>query len=294
MKPWHQADMSKVSLAWALLLVCACAQKTPPAKNPPSAQPASKPAAAAPASEIVGEEVNYQADGVSLKGFLAYDKSVSGARPGIVIVHEWWGHNPYVRRRARQLAELGYTALAIDMYGEGKQAAHPDDAKKFMMEVFNNLPMGQRRFEAGLKVLKEHQSVQKDKIAALGYCFGGAVALHMGRAGVDLKGIASFHGNLSTKVPAETGALKGKVIAFTGAEDPFVPLAQVKSFEEEMKNAKANYQLISYPGVKHSFTVKEATEKSKALKLPLVYDEKADKDSFEKLQTFLKDVFSAS
>jgi len=150
-------------------------------------------------ADIVGKEVQYtSSDGVNLKGYLAYDDAVQGQRPGILVVHEWWGHNSYVRKRADMLAREGYIALAVDMYGDGKKAEHPDDAGKFATEVSTNLPMMQSRFNAAWEFLKKQPLADPERIAAIGYCFGGSTVLTMAREGADLKGVVSFHGGLKS------------------------------------------------------------------------------------------------
>ena len=166
------------------------------------------------------KEVTYSNGGEILKGYIAYDDSIKGKRPGVLVVHEWWGHNEYARKRARMLAELGYTALALDMYGDGKQAHHPDEAGKFSGEMAKNLPLAKARFEAAMKFLKEQPNVDANNIAALGYCFGGSVVLQMARLGETLKGVASFHGGLATQTPAQPGKVKAHIISFTGADEP--------------------------------------------------------------------------
>jgi dienelactone hydrolase len=154
--------------------------------------------ATTPQTVVQSQEVTYRAGDTVLKGYLAYDDSIQGRRPGILVVHEWWGHNAYARKRARMLAELGYTALAVDMYGEGKQAAHPGDAGKFASEVKQNLPLAKERFMAAMELLKQQPTVDSTHIAAIGYCFGGGIVLEMARAGLDLDGVVSFHGSLGT------------------------------------------------------------------------------------------------
>ncbi len=240
---------------------------------------------------IQSEEVSYQSDGVTLKGYLAYDDSSSEKRPGVLVVHEWWGHNEYARKRARMLAEMGYTALAVDMYGDGKTADHPKDAKAFMLEVLEHMDTGKARFLAAKDFLEAHKTVEKGKIAAIGYCFGGGMVLGMARAGVDLAGVASFHGSLGAKAPAKKGEIKAKVRVFTGAKDPMSPSEQVQMFEEEMKAAEADYQVVVYPNAKHSFTNPDADAFGTKFDMPLAYDAEADKDSWSKLQDFLKDLF---
>ncbi|MCZ6679207.1 MAG: dienelactone hydrolase family protein, partial [Candidatus Poribacteria bacterium] len=170
-------------------------------------------------ADIHGEPVEYTADNLTLKGYLAYDDSVEDKRPGVLVVHEWWGHNEYARKRARMLVELGYTALAVDMYGDGKQAEHPDDAGKFASEAMRNMDAGKARFVAAMEFLKKHKTTDPEHIAAIGYCFGGGVVLQMARLGVDLDGVVSFHGSLSTSKPAQPGAIKAKILVCHGADD---------------------------------------------------------------------------
>lgn len=248
-------------------------------------------AAGAAHAEVRGHEITYTADGTTLKGYIAYDDKIKGKRPGVLVVHEWWGHNDYARKRARMLAEMGYLALAVDMYGDGKTANHPDDAKKFMMAVTSNMDTLKARFNAGLKYLKGSRIVEPDNIAALGYCFGGAVVLNMARAGTDLKGVVSYHGSLGTGTPAEAGKVKARVMSFTGADDPMIPADQVAAFKAEMEKAGVNYQATVYPGVKHSFTNPDADKYGQQFNMPLAYDAAADKDSWAQTDAFLKEIF---
>lgn len=242
-------------------------------------------------ADIRGEEVSYESGGVELKGFLAYDAAAEGQRPGVIVVHEWWGHNEYVRQRARMLAGMGYTALAVDMYGDGKQAAHPGDAQKFMMEVMGNMEAGKARFEAGMELLKAHATTDSTRTAAIGYCFGGAVVLHMARAGLDLDGVASFHGSLSTQAPAQPGAVRARVLVLHGADDPFVTPEQVEAFKKEMADAEVDMKFIAYPGAVHAFTNPGATEMGEKFELPLAYNEKVDQESWAELDGFLDEIF---
>lgn len=240
---------------------------------------------------VQGEEVEYQANGTVLKGYLAYDDSVKGKRPGVLVVHEWWGHNEYARKRARMLAELGYTALAVDMYGDGKQAHHPEDAGKFSKAVMQDPASARKRFDAARRLLQKHKATDAKRIAAIGYCFGGGVVLHMARAGENLRGVASFHGSLATAVPAAKAKIKAKILVLNGADDPFVPAAQVEVFKQEMKNAGADYKLVSYPGAKHSFTNPDADAFGQKFNLPLAYNADVDKQSWEEMQAFFKKIF---
>jgi dienelactone hydrolase len=243
-------------------------------------------------AEVIGKEVDYRAGDTVLKGYLAYDDGIEGRRPGVLVVHEWWGHNAYARKRARMLAELGYTALAVDMYGEGKQARHPDEAGKFAGEVRKHMDIGEARFMAAMKLLQSQPTVDPDRIAAIGYCFGGGIVLEMARRGVDLDAVVSFHGSLGTDSPARKGAVKVPVLVLTGADDPFVPPEQVEQFRAEMDAAGVDYEIISYPGVKHSFTNPEADTYGKQFGLPLEYNAGADRQSWATMQEFLDEIFS--
>ncbi len=242
-------------------------------------------------AKVVGKNVDYTAQGVTLKGYIAYDNSVKGKRPGIIVVHEWWGLNDYIRKRARMLAELGYTALAVDMYGEGKQAEHPDTAGKFSSEVMKNFDMARARFLAGEELLKKEPTVDPDRIAAIGYCFGGGVVLNMARQGADLKGVVSFHGMLMPVKPAEPGMVKAKILVLHGADDKFTTPEQIQAFKDEMTKAGADYKFIAYPGALHGFTNPEATEYGKKFNIPLAYNKKADIESWNEMKTFLSGVF---
>ena len=242
-------------------------------------------------SDIRGEPVEYIAENVVLKGYLTYDHSVKGKRPGILVVHEWWGHNEYARKRARMLAKLGYTALAVDMYGEGKQAEHPKEAGNFAQEIMQNMHLGRERFMAALDLLRQHETVDTDRIAAIGYCFGGSVVLEMARSGMDLDGVVSFHGGLSTKEPAQPGEVKAKILVCNGADDQFIPPEQIDAFREEMQKARADFRIISYEGAKHSFTNPDADSYAKKFDLPLAYNAGADKKSWSNMQKFLRTIF---
>lgn len=243
--------------------------------------------------EIEGKEVKYSADGVQMNGYLAYDRNISGKRPGVLVVHEWWGLNEYARKRARMLAEIGYTALAVDMYGGGKQATHPDEAGKFSSELMKNFDVAKSRFTAALEFLKKQPSADPERIAAIGYCFGGGIVLNMARQGVDLKGVASFHGSLAAVNPAQVGSVKAKILVLHGADDKFITPEQIESFRQEMKSAGADFQFISYPGAVHSFTNPDADEYAKKFNLALGYNAEADKKSWEELRRFLDRIFKS-
>lgn len=247
--------------------------------------------AATETGNVVTEEVTYQGGGVTMKGYLAYDKTRTGKRPGVLVVHEWWGHNDYARKRARMLANMGYTALAVDMYGDGKQAEHPKDAGKFVQEVIANMDAAQTRFKSAYDLLANHATTDADKMAAIGYCFGGAIVLHMARIGLELDGVASFHGSLGTQTPAQAGKVKAAVFVAHGEADPMVTSEAVAAFKKEMTDAKVDFRFESYPGAKHGFTNPGATELGKKFEIGLAYDENADKTSWAQMQQFFDKIF---
>jgi len=247
---------------------------------------------ASPAKDIRTEQIDYEANGVKLKGFVAWDANQPGPRPGVMVVHEWWGQTDYIRSRARMLAKLGYTGFAVDMYGNGKTATHPDEAGKFMTEVLNNMDQGVARFTAAKKALEAQPGTDPSRIAAIGYCFGGAVVLEMARRGMDLKGVASFHGNLSTPSPAKPDAVKARILVLHGDDDVLIPQEQVDAFKSEMMNARANMKFLGYPGALHGFTNPEATANGKKYGLPLAYNKSVDEQSWAELKEFLAEVFA--
>lgn len=240
--------------------------------------------------KIKGTEVSYATDSTNLKGYIAYNESITTKRPAVLIVHEWWGHNDYVRERADMLAELGYTAMAIDMYGDGKQASHPEDAGKFAQSVFMNLPEAKARFNAAVDLLKQHDMVDGDKMAAIGYCFGGSVVLTMANSGADLDGVAAFHSGVTLPV-MPNDQLKARVLVCNGGADPFVNPESVTTFKKAMDSIGAQYEYISYPDVLHSFTSKAADANAEKFNMPFAYDADADAKSWESLKQMLREVF---
>lgn len=234
------------------------------------------------ASIVAGEEVKYTLNGAEFTGYLAKPDIANGA--GVLVVHEWWGHNQYVRDRADMLADLGYVALAVDMYGTGKLADHPKTAGKFAGEVRKNMDVGEQRFRAGLDVLTAQNDVDSTKIGAIGYCFGGGVVLEMARRGVPVASVASFHGSLGGLSPVAPGAEKTRVLVLNGADDPFIKPAQIAKFKADMEAANAPYEFINYPGAVHSFTNKGATAIGKKFGIPVAYQAEADKASWEAMK----------
>ncbi|MGM0575997.1 MAG: dienelactone hydrolase family protein [Myxococcota bacterium] len=278
-----------ISLLVAGLVPLGCSKSKGVSGTEPSAP---EPTAAEEEGPVIEtEEVRYEGGGVTMQGYLAWDASMTGERPGVLVVHEWWGHNDYARKRARMLAELGYTAIAVDMYGDGKTAEHPSEAGEFTKEVMSDLPAARERFEAAVETLREHPTVRPDDVAAIGYCFGGGVVLHMARAGFDLDGVASFHGSLATETPAEPGDVEAEILVLHGGADELVPEEQVEAFRDEMERAGADYDVVVYDGAMHSFTNPDADARAEEFGLPLAYDAEADRKSWERLEAFLERVF---
>jgi dienelactone hydrolase len=243
-------------------------------------------------TDIKTEQIEHEANGVKLNGYITWDASRAGPRPGVLVVHEWWGQTDYIRSRARMLAELGYTGFAVDMYGSGKTAATPDEAGQLMNAILNNMDEGVARFEAARRALEHHASADATRTAAIGYCFGGAVVLEMARRGIGLNGVASFHGALATQTKVEPGSIKAKILVLHGDDDVLIPQEQVDAFKTEMQNAQADMKFIAYPGALHGFTNPEAAENGKKYGLPLAYNEAVDKQSWNELKKFLSDIFS--
>lgn len=229
------------------------------------------------------EVVEYRHGDVVLEGYLAYDDAFSGKRPGVLVVHEWMGHNPYVRKRAEQLAGLGYVAFALDMYGKGVRAKDAKEAGALAGKYKGDRPLMRARAGAGLDVLRKHARVDPSRLAAIGYCFGGTTALELARSGADLVSVVSFHGGLDTPTPGDARNIKGKVLALHGGDDPSVPMKQVEEFQEEMRKGGVDWQFVSYGGAVHSFTNPEAgSDNSKGA----AYNERADRRSWEAMKTF--------
>ena len=242
---------------------------------------------------IKEEPVTYKDAATTLKGFIVYDDASKERRPGIVVVHEWWGITQHVRGEARRLAGQGYTAFIADMYGDAKTADNPKDAGTLSGAVRKNPAVMQSRFNAARDTLSKHASVDPKRMGAIGFCFGGSVVLDMARVGTDLAGVAAFHAGLDAAGPyAQAGKVKAKVLVLNGADDPFINADSVVAFKEEMKSAGVDYRYLSYPGAVHAFTNPEATRKGKQFNLPLAYDAVADKQSKAEMTKFFAALFN--
>lgn len=240
---------------------------------------------------ILTRSVTYPAGTVESKGFLAAPDD--GARhPGILVVPDSWGADEGTRDRARMLAELGYTALVVDLYGDGKSANQLRDAGMLSAGVRNNQPEMKARFRGALKFLRAQKETESDHIAAVGYGFGGNVVLQMARNGQkNLAGVASFYGTLSLRDPNPPARIKARILVCNGAEDPFITAEDITRFQELMKQQKADLKFISHPDTYHGYTDKKATARGQKFGLSLRYDAKADKASWAALQAFLTNLF---
>jgi dienelactone hydrolase len=234
------------------------------------------------------KEIEYSQDGTTLQGYLAWNDALQGRQPGVIVVHEWWGHNAHARRAAEKLAAAGYVAFALDMYGKGKVTTHPADAQAFMQEATRDPAVVAARFHAARAQLVADPHVDPERIGAIGYCMGGAVVLGMARQGEDLDAVATFHGAIGAEQPAEKGKFKPRVLVMTGADDPMVTRDVVTAFEKEMKAAGVKHQVITYPGAKHGFTNPDA---DKAGMPALAYNADADRKSWDAMLKMFREVF---
>jgi dienelactone hydrolase len=240
---------------------------------------------------IKEENITYPGDTVVMNGFVAYDSNDTKKKPAIIIIHEWWGLNDYAKSRARKLAALGYVAMAIDLYGNGRIADNPDTAEKLSMPFYYNPIMAKNRFDAALAKLKTYSQVDTNNIAAIGYCFGGAQVINIANLGEDLKGIVCFHGNVIAGTPVDKKLLKAKVLVCNGAADEFVPKEEVDLFRKKMDSIGAIYSVKLYPGATHAFTNPDATAIGKKFKMPIQYNATADSASWQDMKLFLESIF---
>jgi len=240
---------------------------------------------------VLTNRIEYAVGDASHQGYLAYDDEISGSRPGIVIVHEWWGVNDYMVRRAHMLAELGYVALAIDMYGEGRIAADPDEAGSLMNGVLDDMESGTAALEAGYALLLSQPGVDASRSAAIGYCFGGAMALHMARIGLPLSAVASFHGSLGSFHTAEPGSIKPSILVCHGTADSMVTMEDLEGFKQEMEQAQADYEVLLLEGAKHAFSNPQADVNAEKYGIDLGYQQQADARSWAAMQALFEKVF---
>lgn len=240
-------------------------------------------------AKLTTKEITYSSEGKTFKSFAAFAGDSAKVRPVVLVIPEWWGLNDYARYRAEKLAGLGYFAMALDFYGDGKIAANPEEAQKLAGPFYQNPAPAKSAFDAARNALSEFPNADTNKIAVIGYCFGGAHALNMARQESDLKGAVSFHGNLMTGVKPNNNSVK--ILVLNGEADTFVPKEEINAFKSEMDSAKISYKFVDYPGAVHAFTNPDATETGKKFGLKIAYDKNADEKSWEELEDFLAGIF---
>jgi dienelactone hydrolase len=239
-------------------------------------------------AKVISQSVEYKHEGTRLEGYLAYDDAAKGKRPGVLVVHEWWGLNDYVRTRVDNLAKLGYVAFALDMYGKGLWTKDPKKARELSGHL-RGKPILRQRAGAGLEILKKNDRVDPARIAAIGYCFGGTTVLELAYSGADVAGVVSFHGGLTAAKPDDFNRIKAKFLICHGAEDAFIPPAAIQAFQDGMKNSGSDWQMISYGGAVHSFTNPAADQ---AGIKGVAYNKRADERSWKHMQLFFEEIFS--
>ena len=238
------------------------------------------------------KDIEYQDGALKMRGMLAYDDAHAGKRPGILVVHEAWGLGEHAMARAKMLAKEGYVALAADMYGDRRMATDLPQAMELIGELRTDPAKLRQRAQSALAALKAQPNVDTSRLAAIGFCFGGTTVLTLARGGADIKGVVSFHGGLQTAAPAQPGAVTPKVLVCTGADDPMIPPAQVAAFEDEMRAAAADWQVISYGNTVHSFTNPDA---GKTVKLDgVAYNKQTDRRSWAAMRAFFDEIFEAA
>jgi dienelactone hydrolase len=235
------------------------------------------------------DTIEYQDDGMTCEAFVAYDRQKKGKRPGILIIHDWMGVSPFVRGRAEQLAAMGYIALTADIYGKGVRPKTGEEAAQLAGKYRADRATLRKRTHAGLKALKDNPLTDTLRTAAIGYCFGGTAVLELARSGAEMAGFVTFHGGLETPNPDEARNIQGKVLVLHGADDPFVPTPDVLAFQDEMRQAKADWQMVFYGGAVHAFTRQDSGIDPSG---GVAYNEKADKRSWEAMKVFFGEIFA--
>lgn len=240
--------------------------------------------------KLIEENVSYKIDSLNMTSFVVYDENMSGKRPAVLVVHEWWGLNDYAKKRARMLAELGYIAMAVDMYGNGQMGNDPESAGKLAMPFYQNPQMAKTHFDAALNKLKENSKTDVTKIAAIGYCFGGGILLNLARMGEEINAVVSFHGSL-VGTPANKELLKAKILVCHGNIDTFVPQSEVDQFKSQMDSIGADYVFKGYDKSLHAFSNPDATEMGKKFNIPIAYNAEADTASWNEMKLFFDRIF---
>jgi len=242
-------------------------------------------------STIKEETITYKVGNVDYHGFVAYDENLKGKRPVVLIVHEWWGLNDYIKMRARKLAELGYFALAVDLFGNGKVAANPKEAQGLTGPFYNDPKLAKTLLDTAIKKAREFPQADVANMAAIGYCFGGSAVLNSAKLGADLKGVVSFHGGLSGGAPFDRSLLKSKILICHGGSDKFVSMSDAELFKHKLDSIGATYTFKVYANATHAFTNPDATQTGKTFNMPIEYNATADKDSWNDMKVFLAALF---
>ena len=267
-------------LAIGLLLTFnACKDKPEETKEVPAAAP-----------KLKEENVSYKLDTITMNGYVVYDENSDKKRPAVLVVHEWWGLNDYPKMRAKQLAELGYIAFAVDMYGNGTVVDNPEAAMKMAGPFGQNPQMAKDRFDAAMRKIKENPITDTNNIAAIGYCFGGGLLLNVVRMGEDIDGVVSFHGGL-VGTPFKKELVKSKVLVCHGEADSFIPQADLDNFKTQMDGIGNDWGMKVYPNATHAFTNPDATEVGKKFNIPIAYNAAADSASWQDMKDFLGKIF---
>ena len=239
---------------------------------------------------IITESLTYSDDSVTMNGYVAFDSNSAGKRPVVFVVHEWWGLNEYAKKRARDLAQLGYLAMAVDLFGNGKTAENPDSAGKLATPFYKDPQMAKSRFDAAVAQMMSNPREDTTLLAGIGYCFGGGMLLNFARLGQNLDGVVSFHGSL-IGTPANKDLLKSRLLVLHGADDPLVPRTEVDAFKKQMDSIGASYTFKEYPGAVHAFTNPDATATGQKYGMPVAYNAAADSASWKEMRSFLAELF---
>ena len=272
-----------IPMLGSLLLLAACNNSTEEKKETSMKEPKLK-------TESVTYSPADNKDSLVMDGYIAWDENIEGKRPAVLVVHEWWGMNDYIKRRVRELAGLGYLAMGVDFYGNGKRADNPTDAGNLAGAFYKDPLMAQARFDAALNVIRKNEMADTSKIAAIGYCFGGTQVLNMANLGENLVGVVSFHGGLQVVTP-DKAKLKAQVLVCHGGADPFVPAEQVAQFKKQMDSIGAKYTFKEYAGATHAFSNPDATATGEKFKIPIAYNAAADTASWNDMKTFFGTIF---
>src|SRR5436190_5320649 len=276
----------QILLPAALLIFCSCNSNS----DKTSSNESSTKSTETKTPKIKEETVSYKIDTLNMSSYVYYDENIEGKRPAVLVVHEWWGLNDYIKRRARMLAEMGYIAMAVDMYGNGRMGNDPGTAQALATPFYMHPDMAKKHFDAALEELKKNPNVDQSKIAGIGYCFGGGVLLNLARMGEPLSGVVSFHGTL-IGTPPDKNLTKAEILVCHGEADSFVPKADVDKFKKQMDSIGKSYTFKSYPGATHAFTNPDATETGKKFKMPIEYNAAADTASWNDMKDFFGRIF---